>query len=94
MFLSEPTERETVTAPIAFKNCGSRVYNVKTMLTCALFAWLISRIFSVNEQYFSLTTNQPIVLSAMAYQPNEQSIGLQKLVSKFVSPSRFYYANI
>ena len=28
--------------------------------------------FSVNEQYFSLTTNQPTVLSATAYQPNEQ----------------------
>ena len=40
--------------------------------TIALFAWLISRTFSVNEQYFSLTTNQPTVLSAMAYQPNEQ----------------------
>jgi len=23
-----------------------------------------------NEQYFSLTTNQPTVLSAMAYQPS------------------------
>jgi len=38
----------------------------------ALFAWLISRTFSANEQYFSLTTNQPTVLSAMAYQPSEQ----------------------
>ena len=37
-----------------------------------LFAWLISRIFSANEQYFSLTTNQPTVLSTIAYQPNEQ----------------------
>jgi len=37
----------------------------------ALFAWLISRIFSANEQYFSLTTNQQTVLSAMAYQPSE-----------------------
>jgi len=26
-----------------------------------------------NEQYFSLTTNQPTILSAMAYQPSEQS---------------------
>ena len=33
-----------------------------------LFAWLISRTFSANEQYFSLTTNQPTVLSAMVYQ--------------------------
>ena len=31
-----------------------------------------NRTFSANEQYFSLTTNQPTVLSAMAYQPNEQ----------------------
>ena len=38
----------------------------------AMFAWLISRTFSANEQYFSLTTNQPTVLSAMAYQPSEQ----------------------
>jgi len=38
----------------------------------ALFAWLISRTFSANEQYFSLTTNQPIVPSAMTYQPSEQ----------------------
>ena len=43
--------------------------------TYALFAWLISRTFSANEQYFSLTTNQPIVLSAMAYQPSEQGNG-------------------
>ena len=40
----------------------------------ALFAWLISHTFSVNEQYFSLTTNQPTVLSAMTYQPNEQGV--------------------
>ena len=37
----------------------------------ALFAWLISRTFSANEHYFSLTANQPTVLSAMAYQPSE-----------------------
>ena len=39
-----------------------------------LFAQLISRTFSANEQYFSLTTNQSTVLSAMAYQPSEHSI--------------------
>ena len=33
----------------------------------AMFAWLISRTFSANEQYFSLTINQPIVFLAMAY---------------------------
>jgi len=38
------------------------------------FAWLISRTFSANEQYFSLTINQPTVLSVMAYQPSEQGI--------------------
>ena len=43
----------------------------------ALFAWLISRIFSANEQYFSLTTNQLSVLSAMAYEPNEQATHLR-----------------
>jgi len=42
----------------------------------ALFAWLISRTFSANEQYFSLTTNQPTILLAMTYQPSEQ--GKQK----------------
>jgi len=36
-----------------------------------MFAWLTSRTFSANEQYFSLTTNQPTVLSAIAYQPSE-----------------------
>ena len=33
--------------------------------------WLISRIFSANKQYFSLTSNQPTILSVMAYQPNK-----------------------
>jgi len=36
---------------------------------------IISRTFSANEHYFSITTNQPIVLSAMAYQPSEQDNG-------------------
>ena len=35
-------------------------------------AWLISRTFSANEQYFSLTTNQPTILSTMAYQQGHQ----------------------
>ena len=39
---------------------------------CTMFAWFISRTFSVNEQYISLTTNQLIILSIMAYQPSEQ----------------------
>ena len=42
----------------------------------SLFAWLISRTFSANEQYFSLTTNQQTILSAMAYQPSEQGISI------------------
>ena len=42
------------------------------IMRVALFAWLISRTFSANEQYFSLTTNQLTVLSGMAYQPSEQ----------------------
>ena len=37
-----------------------------------LFTWLISRIFSANEQYFSLIINRSTVLSAIAYQPSEQ----------------------
>jgi len=32
---------------------------------------LISHGLSANEQYFSLTPNQPIVLSTMTYQPNK-----------------------
>jgi hypothetical protein len=39
-------------------------------LTKALFAWVISRTFSANEQYFSLTTNQRTILSAIASQAN------------------------
>ena len=35
---------------------------------------LISRTFSANEQYFSLTVNQPIVLLAMSYQLSEQGM--------------------
>jgi len=50
---------------------------LETILSCghmnASFNWLISRIFSVNEQYFSLTTNQSTVLSVMTYHPSEQS---------------------
>ena len=42
------------------------------IMDIVLFAWLISRTFSANEQYFSLTTNQSTVLSAMSYQPSEQ----------------------
>ena len=45
----------------------------------ALFAWLISRIFLANEQYFSLTINQPTVLSTMAYQPSEQGTCVEVL---------------
>jgi len=41
------------------------------VISFALFAF-ISRTFSASEQYFSLTTNQPTVLSAMTYQPSEQ----------------------
>ena len=41
----------------------------------ALFAWLISRTFSANKHYFSLTINQPIVLSTMPSQPSEQDDG-------------------
>ena len=49
------------------------VLGLRSLLeSCVLFVWLINRIFLANEQYFSLTTNQPTVLSTMAYQPNEQ----------------------
>ena len=36
-----------------------------------LFAWFISHTFSVNEHYFSLTTNQSTVFLDMAYRPSE-----------------------
>jgi hypothetical protein len=38
-----------------------------------MFACLISRTFSADEQYFSFTTNQQTPLSVMVYQPSEQS---------------------
>ena len=50
----------------------------------ALFARLISRTFSVNEQYFFLTTNQSTVLSVMAYQPSEQDKYLINSVSNLI----------
>ena len=43
-----------------------------------MFASLIIRTFSANEQYFSLTTNQSTVLSVMAYQSNEQDEDMNK----------------
>ena len=39
-----------------------------------MFAWLISCTFLANKYYFSLTTNQPTVLSAMAYQQANRTI--------------------
>jgi hypothetical protein len=44
------------------------------IFSIALFAWLISHTFSANEQYFSLTTNQRTIFSAMTFQANEQGI--------------------
>jgi len=62
--------------------------------SCSLgLVWLISRTFSANEQYFSLTPNQSIVLSAIPYQPNKakRTIGneswWQQLVSSWSSGS-------
>jgi len=43
-----------------------------------MFASLIIRTFSANEQYFSLTINQSTVLSVMAYQSNEQDEDMNK----------------
>jgi len=34
----------------------------------------ISRTFSVSQQCFSLTINQPTVISALTFQTSEQSI--------------------
>jgi len=64
--------------------------------SCDVFAWFISRIFSANEHYFSLTINQPIVLSAMAYQPSEHGIYfiLQCLRSVTHTPLETYFMAI
>jgi hypothetical protein len=35
-------------------------------------------------QYFSLTTNQPTVLSVMAYQPSEQDAEVFKIQQSFL----------
>jgi hypothetical protein len=55
---------------------------METMLTKALFACLMSRTFSANEQCFPLTTNQPTLLSAMAYQPRKQTLIISCLLKK------------
>jgi hypothetical protein len=44
--------------------------------TNSLFAWTFSRLFLASQQCFSLTTNQPIVLSAAYFQPSEQALRL------------------
>jgi len=56
----------------ALSSVDHEPYGYGSSSLIALFVWLISRTFSANEQYFSLTTNQPTVLSAMAYQLSEQ----------------------
>jgi len=50
-------------------NSYSRLLGISVMFVGLI--WLINRTFSVNEQYFSLTPNQLIVLSAMIYQSNK-----------------------
>jgi len=67
--LPDPTPAEVGSAPAPLLHNGNCRQTAQP--TIALFASLISRIFSVNKQYFSLTTNQPTVLSAI-YQPSEQ----------------------
>ena len=56
-----------------------------------LFVWFISCTFSVNEQYFSLTTNQSTVPSAMAYQSCERS---GKVSFPHMDPAEQVAANI
>ena len=61
------------------QNCvENNLHKQKHTTTFVLFASLISRTFSTNEQYFYLTTNQSMILSVIAYQPNEQGIYLYK----------------
>ena len=56
------------------QNCvENNLHKQKHTTTFVLFASLISRTFSTNEQYFSLTTNQPTVFSVMSYQPSEHA---------------------
>ena len=42
--------------------------------------WLISHGLSANEHYFSLTPNQPTILSAMTYKLNELSNAIQAIL--------------
>ena len=52
------------------KGCLSPSYS-----TCSLCRiWLINYGLSVNEQYFSLTPNQPTALSASQTSPNEKGV--------------------
>jgi len=48
-----------------------------------------SRLFSVSQQCFSLTTNQPTVLSATYFQPSEQAVGLLSLRSAILLHLRY-----
>jgi len=59
----------------------------KILSPCSLgLVWLISRTFSANEYYFSLTPNQSTVLSVMTYQPSEQGThAVQSIRSTFRS---------
>jgi len=63
---------KTIVDPITKSRSFIREKKSTQVSYSAMFVWLISRTFSVNEHYFSLTTNQPTILSAMAYQPSEQ----------------------
>ena len=61
---------ETLRLPISkFEECNRlEIFLFGFHTIYVMFAWFISRTFSANEQYVSLTINQPIVLSAMTYQ--------------------------
>jgi hypothetical protein len=45
----------------------------KNIASC-MFVWAFSRLFSASQRCFSRTANQPTILSAVYFQPNEHAI--------------------
>jgi len=57
----------------------------------ALFAWLINRIFSANEQYFSLTTNQPTAPETKHFFKGKIPCGPIPSLMFFLGEKHFHY---
>ena len=72
---------------------GLRCYStVQCRIAFAPLAQLISHTFSANEQYFSLTTNQPTILSAMSYEPSDTGHLLVGLCLLFTCTHQWLHA--